>query len=133
MSVLRLKNKWLLCDRDPEGEGDWIALSIRSKAYLVVHGDFTSVQIQIMANDASTWMNVEGGLFESPEARLFKGIPKSFAIRCIITGGTSTTVELLTTALGTVIREGFQGEPLTMDNINLTMDSLFVTMDQTEI
>lgn len=133
MSAVKLKNRWLLADSDAAGEGDWVAMSVESKAYLIVYGDFTSVQIQMLAADGVTWVNAKQGLFESPEARLFKGIPKSFAIRCFITGGTSTTVELLTTARGAIIREGFKGEPLTMDNINLTMDSLFVTMDQTEI
>jgi len=134
MGALKLKNTWLLADSDTAGEGDWVALSVTSSAYLIVYGDFTSVQIQIMASDGTTWVNAEQGLFETPEARLFKGIPKSFAIRCFITGGTSTSVELRTSGVyGSILKEGFSGEPLTMDNINLTMDSLFVTMDQTEI
>lgn len=133
MGALKFKNRWLLANGDGPGEGDPIVMALSEKAYLIVHGDFTSVQIQIRANNRTTWVDAEGGLFESPEARLFKGIPKSFVIRCLITGGTSTTVELLATSFGEILGPGSSGLPLTVDTADFTTDSTLITADQTEI
>lgn len=88
----RETNKYFLAE-GITGNGEACPINTHNDKYLTVYGTFTSVTIQILAADALTWVPIQDGFFEEPEARLLLGIPKSCTLRAVIVGA-SATVEL---------------------------------------
>jgi len=93
-------NKYFLVENEGPIEGEGCPIESHNNKYLMAYGDFTEVRIDILAGNrpedgvAPVWVPIQDGLFEAPEARLLLGIPKSCTLRAVVTGGTSTTVEL---------------------------------------
>lgn len=85
-------NKYFLAE-GITGNSEPLAIESHNDKYLTVYGAFDSVTLQILAADGSTWVPIQDGLFEAPEARLVLGIPKSCTLRAVIVGA-SATVEL---------------------------------------
>jgi hypothetical protein len=75
-------------------QGEPIPLTSPDDMYIIASGDFTNVSIQ-MRTAAGSWVLIKDGEFNSPECRLLRGIASGAEIRSVVTGGTSSTVELI--------------------------------------